>query len=600
MIKKRFIGLLFFLLLMPSVASADENEMIGTIGVKELTFYSEAGASLGVIKSMGSEIRYIPTQSPNRVKITVGQITAYVNPQFILAVGPAESESVYVGKWELQSNQTYTLFEKADKLSTVRIFGTSANIFQVSQLVDGFYEVHVNGKTLYMSSEEGQVLFKDNVSAFKILNQNLPYYKYVDGKYIRVGTLSAGSSWNRIRSQSVYHQLKIGMNYYYVPRIGTYPIDQQVSFTKVHKAIYPKSLMTEVQTAVTTVDNKPLGIVGKGAYVTILSMNKQYGQIEFMGTIGQIELNKLRHYSILSPKKTISHDEMVYTMTMFANMYPEFTKLEQIGKSVEGRPILALKVGNGKKEILFDAALHAREHMTTNVLLEMIDTYTHHYYNGTSFKNYKVRQTLDQVSIWFVPMMNPDGVTLVQRGIYGVKNGQLAKSINSGSTNFARWKANVRGVDLNRNFDGPWALIKNSPAKPAYMNYKGPKVFSEPESIALRDFVNRHSFRSNISYHSSGNILFWFNFQGSNNYKRDFALTTKIRAVTGQSIMPPLYQIGSGSSADWFILTKKMPGITVEIAPFAGEKPVPLIYWDRVWAQHQTIGLLAATEANTR
>ena len=48
-------------------------------------------------------------------------------------------------------------------------------------------------------------------------------------------------------------------------------------------------------------------------------------------------------------------------------------------------------------------------------------------------------------------MVNPDGVTLVQGGKNAVKNGDLATRIN-GSTNFARWKANVRGVDLNDNF----------------------------------------------------------------------------------------------------------------------------------------------------
>lgn len=593
----RVISLLFFIMCIPFVVFANESEMVGTINAEEITFYSEKGVALGVINAIGKEIRYLPTESPNRIKTTIGNLEVFLDPQFILTVGAAEPLPKTVVKNEVETSTTYALLVKPEKNSSVRLTGKSKNVFHVTQVVGEYFEVNLNGENLYLSIEEGQILFKDVPGTFKILNQNTPYYKYVNGQYIRVGTLSAGSTWNRLRNQSSYHQMKVGINYYYVPRKGTFPEEKAVIPIPIHKAKYPMSLMAETQLPVTTITNQPLAILGRGTYVNILSLNKQFAQIEFMGTIGQVELSKLRHYSILSPKKTLSYDEMIYMMNVFARVYPEFTKLEEIGKSVEGRPILALKVGNGKKEVLFDAALHAREHMTTNVLMEMVDTYTHHYYNGTNFGNYNVRQTLDQVSIWFVPMMNPDGVTLVQKGMNGVKNGVLAKSINNGSTNFARWKANIRGVDLNRNFDAPWALISNSTGKPTYMNYRGPRAFSEPESIALRDFVNRHSFKTNISYHSSGNILYWFNFQGATNYKRDYAFVSKIRAVTGQAIIPPMYRIGSGSSADWFILTKKMPGITVEIAPYAGEKPVPLEYWDRVWSQHKTIGLLTAKEA---
>ena len=58
--------------------------------------------------------------------------------------------------------------------------------------------------------------------------------------------------------------------------------------------------------------------------------------------------------------------------------------------------------------------------MTTNVLMEMIDTYTESYRKKSTFAGYNVKSTLDKTSIWFVPMMNPDGVTLVQKGLNGV------------------------------------------------------------------------------------------------------------------------------------------------------------------------------------
>ena len=46
-----------------------------------------------------------------------------------------------------------------------------------------------------------------------------------------------------------------------------------------------------------------------------------------------------------------------------------------------------------------------------------------------------------------------------------------------------RWKANARGVDLNRNFDIGWASYIGAPA-PYGEGYKGPSPASEPETQA--------------------------------------------------------------------------------------------------------------------
>ncbi|MDX1807871.1 MAG: M14 family zinc carboxypeptidase, partial [Paenisporosarcina sp.] len=241
----------------------------------------------------------------------------------------------------------------------------------------------------------------------------------------------------------------------------------------------------------------------------------------------------------------------------------------------------------------------AREHMSTNVLLEMIDTYSLHYIRNSSYAGYHPRKVLDQVAIWFVPMMNPDGVTLVQSGAKSVKNGALATKINGG-TNFARWKANVRGVDLNDNFDAGWKSVKSSVTKPNFSGYKGPRAFSEPESVALRDFVLKHSFKSYISYHSSGQIIYWFQWQKGAQATRDLTLARKITSLTGYSVVAPMYLRGSGSSADWFIEKTKMPGLTIEISPYVGNKPVPISHWDRIWKQNHKVGLFVAQDASKR
>lgn len=67
-------------------------------------------------------------------------------------------------------------------------------------------------------------------------------------------------------------------------------------------------------------------------------------------------------------------------------------------------------------------------------------------------------------------MVNPNGVTLQQRGLNAFPKKDHANLIrmNAGSKNFKRWKANAKGVDLNRNFSVDWGTVKGSVSKPYY------------------------------------------------------------------------------------------------------------------------------------
>ena len=88
--------------------------------------------------------------------------------------------------------------------------------------------------------------------------------------------------------------------------------------------------------------------------------------------------------------------------------------------------------------ILLDASTHAREHMTTNVLMEMIDQYTVAYANKSNFGKYNVRSVLSNVAIWFVPMVNADGVNLVQYGPTAIKDtAQVKKLMATAQTSVA-------------------------------------------------------------------------------------------------------------------------------------------------------------------
>ncbi|MFD1736819.1 M14 family metallocarboxypeptidase [Bacillus salitolerans] len=271
-----------------------------------------------------------------------------------------------------------------------------------------------------------------------------------------------------------------------------------------------------------------------------------------------------------------------------------------IGKSVDGRNLYAIKLGKGDKEIFINGSHHAREHMTSNLVMEMLDVYSYHYKTKEPYSGYDVYEVLNEVSIWFVPMVNPDGVTLVQKGYTSARNPSQVLKLNNGSTDFSAWKANIRGVDLNRQYPAKWESIRHDPGKPSPQNYKGPAPLSEPETKALVDFTLKHKFKTAVSYHSSGEIIFWHFHQSGAQKDRDFHIGKMLETKTGYRLVDPVSNPSGGGYTDWFISNQKNPAYTPELSPHVGPRPIPLENYDKIWTQNNTVGLMLAHEAKSR
>ena len=584
---------------LPLTVMADDVLFYGQVLGEEVPAFNEADEQIGTLNINGRNVTYSDNGLNDRVLIHIGNTNTYIDRQFIQQSTQEVPPSSKVPLGSVKSLNTFTIFEKTSKESTVLFTGTDEFSFEVLSVLNGYYEVEVAGLIGFLPVSQAKPLFTDEDLYFNVIQDSLPYYEMKNNVLVKRGSFSKGTRYSRVKESAGYHVVKFDTRTFYVPEQGTLATKVKPVVKGPAKAKFPIKVLPEKEVDVLNVNGDKIGTISRGSFVDIYSLVKGKAVVNFFGQEGRADMSAFVHTNLLSPKKNVSHAEMSYLVQVFAAMYPEFMKLEQIGKSVEGRPIYAIRLGNGKKEVLFDASLHAREHMSTNVVMEMLDTYGFHYLNKTKYAGFNVRSSLDAVSIWFVPMMNPDGVTLVQSGAKAVKNGSLATRIN-GSSNFARWKANVRGVDLNDNFDANWNKVKSSTKKPAFQGYGGPRAFSEPESVALRDFVRRHSFKTYISYHSSGQVVYWFQWQKGAQAARDITLARRITSLTGYSIVPPMYLPGSGSSADWFIHEKKMPGLTIEISPYVGNRPIPLKYWDRIWKQNHKVGLFVAQDAAKR
>ncbi len=335
--------------------------------------------------------------------------------------------------------------------------------------------------------------------------------------------------------------------------------------------------------------------IGREVHKILLSFWSGILLVFLLGVAGPAEAAA----NIVNPDQVYSYTIMQRDIERLVKAYPDLVSMEALGQSPYGRQLWAVKLGRGESVLFLNGSHHAREWMTTTVLMKMIDTYAQAYANNTAIAGYNVRQLLDEVSIWLVPMVNPDGVTLVQQGTAGLPAAlaQTLRRYNGNSTNFTRWKANMQGIDLNRQYPANWNTIRNAGSYPWYQNYKGQRPAQAPEVQTMMDFTYRIDPEVTISYHSSGEIVFWhFNTLGSN-LSRDRTMARALGSLTSYSLVAPENNPSGGGYKDWFIQEFGRPGFTVEIARYAGETEVPLSQFASIWKDNRAVGLYSAGQS---
>lgn len=317
------------------------------------------------------------------------------------------------------------------------------------------------------------------------------------------------------------------------------------------------------------------------------------------GYINVKDVGKASDISFVNPNRVYSYNNMASDIKTLQKAYPDLIKYKVVGKSEYGRNIYAVSLGKGRPKTFINGSHHAREWLTTNLNMYMIEQYAKAYQKNSKIKGYNVRKILNETTIWFIPMVNPDGVTLQQQGLKAFPKSTHASLIvvNNGSTNFKRWKANGKGVDLNRQYDAGWKTIKGNPGRPSYKNYKGkaPATASEVKAVLKLEAEIRPEIA--VAYHSSGKILYWNYKQKGANYKRDHAYAKAIGKMTGYGLVYPGPNPSGGGFTDWFIQKRKRPGFTPEISRYVYETNPPVSEFSRAWKENQAVGLYVARES---
>lgn len=138
-----------------------------------------------------------------------------------------------------------------------------------------------------------------------------------------------------------------------------------------------------------------------------------------------------------------------------------FLEAAPVGKSVLGREIMGMILGSGRERILYAAAFHGQEWLTSLVLLRLCEDLCEALVRDRTVADVNIHEALAGRSLIFIPQVNPDGVDIAIHGSGSA--GHCARAVRElGGNEPGRWQANARGVDLNHNFDAGWAELRKS------------------------------------------------------------------------------------------------------------------------------------------
>ena len=229
-----------------------------------------------------------------------------------------------------------------------------------------------------------------------------------------------------------------------------------------------------------------------------------------------------------------NYTELTNKLHHLNTIVPEIVDVFSIGQSYQGREIWCVRLTNesastAKTEFYVVGAHHAREMISVESCLYFID-YIVAQALGGDFKN-----LLTNSEIYIIPMLNPDGISIMhffpeqRKNLHpidddedglndtnsdGFLDDELERvyiwneTLNTSEVVEYDYDGDLQiandlpgGVDLNRNYAAFWNGTGSSTDKISPL-YRGEFPFSEVETQVLRDFMREHSFNFAVSLHS--------------------------------------------------------------------------------------------------
>ena len=305
---------------------------------------------------------------------------------------------------------------------------------------------------------------------------------------------------------------------------------------------------------------------------------------------------------IVDTATPITSEKCVRMIEEIVRTYP-FCRTEDLASTAFQRSIRTLVIGTGPRKVIFSASHHANEWITSLVLLKYAEELAQAIQTGGEIYGRSAQAIADAVTIYMVPMVDPDGVDLVVGAIEpGEIQYDLAQRLAQDYPTIPfpnGWKANLLGVDLNLQYPAGWLMareIKFSQGftQPGPRDYVGRAPLNQLETKALAEFTEFLDPQLVLAYHSQGKEIYW--------QFRDYfvpgarELGEVMARVSGYALADTPYESSFAGYKDWFIQNFRRPGYTVEVG--SGENPLPLSQFPEIYRDNVPLLNIAALGIN--
>jgi carboxypeptidase T len=259
-----------------------------------------------------------------------------------------------------------------------------------------------------------------------------------------------------------------------------------------------------------------------------------------------------------------TYTEVVSELQRFVQDHSDIASLFVAGKTVEGTDIVGIRITGARDEgafvpgVMFIGSHHAREHLSTEVpmlvIKHLLDSYDH---------DATIQRLIDGRDLYFIPMLNVDGAMYDITG-RNYKMWRKNRVPNSGGS---------YGVDLNRNYAFGWGTGGSSRSQTSDV-YMGPTPFSEPETQAVKQFVETHgNIRAMLSFHTYSELILYpwgksYDGIGGRDQQVFEKMATTMSKWNGYKPQQAsdLY-IASGDTCDWAYGEHSIFCFTFELSP---------------------------------
>lgn len=261
-----------------------------------------------------------------------------------------------------------------------------------------------------------------------------------------------------------------------------------------------------------------------------------------------------------------NYAELTQALQQLATDNPSSAEVSSIGQSVQGRELWRIRITSdihnqeGLPAIVFLGGHHAREHLSMEVPLLLAQ----HLLRELKNNNPEIKRLLSTREVHIIPVVNPDGSEFdISTGTYKYWR-----------KNRASVGRNKFGVDLNRNYAFGWGGAGSS-SSPDSDTYRGPSAFSEPETRAIKAFIESQSHLTTLlSFHTFSELILypWGHTNGRMPDQRDWQLHKTMAETMAQwNNYEPMQSselyLASGDTTDWSYGEHKIISFTFELDP---------------------------------